>query len=381
MRINQAVVADFLSWSPAVGILGARQVGKTTLAKAFASHPETGIYLDLDNPQALAKLANASAFFESNRHRLVVLDEIQNQPDILQQLRGEIDADRRPGRFLILGSASFKLLKQSQSLAGRLALVDMAPLLLSEVHSTFTDTQTLWLRGGFPNSYTAKTNKASWAWRNALIRHFLNTDLPALGINVEPQLMHRYWRILAHLQGQLFNASTIANSLGISASSSTRYLDHLCDTLMVRRLEPHCVNLGKRLVKSPKIYVRDSGLLHSLLSIYEVNDLLGHPSTGASWEGFVVEQIASQLPSGASLSFYRTIAGTEMDVVVEIGQRKIGFEAKFSSAPTVTKGFWHACDDLQLDAAYVVAPVAEGWAMKGPASVISVMDIVHKLQN
>jgi predicted AAA+ superfamily ATPase len=150
---------------------------------------------------------------------------------------------------------------------------------------------------------------------------------------------------------------------------------------MVRRLEPHFVNLGKRLVKSPKIYVRDSGLLHSLLSIYEVNDLLGHPSTGASWEGFVVEQIASQLPSGASLSFYRTIAGTEMDVVVELGQRKIGFEAKFSSAPTVTKGFWHACDDLQLDAAYVVAPVAEGWAMKAPASVISVMDIVHKLQN
>ena len=381
LRINQAVVADFLSWSPAVGILGARQVGKTTLAKAFARHPETGIYLDLDNPQALAKLANASAFFESNRHRLVVLDEIQNQPEILQQLRGEIDADRRPGRFLILGSASFKLLKQSQSLAGRLALVDMAPLLLSEVHSTFTDTQTLWLRGGFPNSYTAKTNKASWAWRDALIRHFLNTDLPALGINVDPQLMHRYWRMLAHLQGQLFNASTIANSLGISASSSTRYLYHMCDTLMVRRLEPHFINLGKRLVKSPKIYVRDSGLLHNLLSIYEVNDLLGHPSTGASWEGFVVEQIASQLPSGASLSFYRTIAGTEMDVVVEIGQRKIGFEAKFSSAPTVTKGFWHACDDLQLDAAYVVAPVAEGWAMKAPASVISVMDIVRKLQN
>ena len=379
-RINQAVIAEFLSWSPAVGILGARQVGKTTLAKAFADNPETGIYLDLDSPQAQARLGNASAFFEANRHRLVVLDEIQNQPEILQLLRGEIDADRRPGRFLILGSASFKLLKQSQSLAGRLALVDMAPLLLQEVYSTFTDTQTLWLRGGFPNSYTAKTDKASWAWRGALIRHFLNSDLPALGINVDAQLMHRYWRMLAHLQGQLFNASTIAASLGISASSSTRYLDHLVDTLMVRRLEPHFVNLGKRLVKSPKVYVRDSGLLHSLLSIHEVNDLLGHPSTGASWEGFVVEQIANLLPSGASLSFYRTAAGTEMDVVVEMGQRKIGFEAKFSSAPRVTKGFWQACDDLQLDAAFVVAPVAEGWAMKAPAEVISVMDIAHKLK-
>ncbi len=380
-RINQAVIADFLSWSPAVGILGARQVGKTTLAKAFASNLDTGVYLDLDSPQALAKLGNASAFFEANRHRLVVLDEIQNQPELLQLLRGEIDADRRPGRFLILGSASFKLLKQSQSLAGRLALVDMSPLLLSEVYSTFADTQTLWLRGGFPNSYMAKNNNASWAWRDALIRHFLNTDLPALGINVDPQLMHRYWRMLAHLQGQLFNASTIAGSLGISTSSSTRYLDHLCDTLMVRRLEPHFVNLGKRLVKSPKVYVRDSGLLHSLLSIHEVNDLLGHPSTGASWEGFVVEQIANHLPSGSSMSFYRTAAGTEMDVVVEAGQRKIGFEVKFSSAPSVTKGFWHACDDLQLDAAYVVAPVAEGWAMKAPAQVISVMDIAQKLKH
>lgn len=383
-RSNEQLIAEYLSWSPAVGILGARQVGKTTLAKSFttglANNPQTGVYLDLDNPQDQAKLGNASAFFEANRHRLVVLDEIQNQPEILQLLRGEIDADRRPGRFLILGSASFKLLKQSQSLAGRLALVDMAPLLLSEVYKTFLDTQTLWLRGGFPNSYLAKSNSASFAWRDALIRHFLNTDLPALGINVEPQQMHRYWRMLAHLQGQLFNASTLAGSLGISASSSTRYLDHLCDTLMVRRLEPHFVNLGKRLVKSPKVYVRDSGLLHSLLSIREVNDLLGHPSTGASWEGFVIEQIANHLPSGAALTFYRTAAGTEIDAVVEIGQRKIGFEAKFSSAPKVTKGFWQACEDLQLDAAYVVAPVQESWAMKAPAKVVSAIDIASILK-
>jgi uncharacterized protein len=379
-RINEPLIADYLSWSPAVGILGARQVGKTTLAKSFASNPATGIYLDLDSPQGLAKLGNPSAFFQANRHRLVVLDEIQNQPEILHLLRGEIDEDRRPGRFLLLGSASFKLLKQSQSLAGRLALVDMAPLLLSEVYTIFADTQTLWLRGGFPNSYMAKNDNASMAWRDALIRHFLNTDLPALGINVEPQLMHRYWRMLAHLQGQLFNASALAGSLGISATSATRYLDHLCDTLMVRRLEPHFVNLGKRLVKSPKVYVRDSGLLHSLLSIREVNDLFGHPSTGASWEGFVIEQIANHLPSGATLSFYRTAAGTEIDAVVEMGQRKIGFEAKFSSAPTVTKGFWQACEDLQLDASYVVAPVAEGWTMKAPAQVISVMDVARVLR-
>jgi uncharacterized protein len=375
LRKSASIITDFLGWSPAVAILGARQVGKTTLAKTFATRPESGVYLDLDSPQAQAKLSNPGAFFEANRHRLVILDEIQNQPEILHQLRGEIDADRRAGRFLLLGSASFKLLKQSQSLAGRLALVDMSPLLLSEVFSQFSDIQTLWLRGGFPNSYNAKSDSASWAWREALIRHFLNTDLPALGINVEPQLMHRFWRMLAHLQGQLFNASAIAGSLGISATSTTRYLDYLCDSLMVRKVEPHFVNLGKRLVKSPKVYVRDSGLLHCLLSIHSVNDLLGHPSTGASWEGFVVEQIANHLPLGASMSFYRTAAGTEMDVVVERGQRKIGFEVKFSSAPVVTKGFWHACDDLQLDAAYVVAPVTEGWPMKRPAKVISVMDI------
>lgn len=380
-RIAAPKISQQLLWSPAVGILGPRQVGKTTLARTFSADAQSAIYLDLDTEQALSRLANAPAFFAANRQRLIVLDEIQNQPQILNELRGEIDADRRAGRFLLLGSASFKLLKQSQSLAGRLSLVDMSPLLVSEAAPEFAAIQTLWLRGGFPNSYLARSDHASWDWREALIRHFLNTDLPALGINVEPPLMQRYWRMLAHLQGQLFNASAIAGSLGISASSAGRYLDYLCDTLMVRRLEPYYINLGKRLVKSPKVYVRDSGLLHSLLGIRHVNDLLGHPSTGASWEGFVVEQIANHLPSGASLSFYRTIAGAEMDVVVELGQKRIGFEVKFSSAPKVTKGFWQAGQDLSLSAAYVVAPVREGWPLQGNASVISVTDIPQLLQN
>lgn len=372
-------IAEQLEWSPAVGILGPRQVGKTTLAKSLATQPDKAIYLDLDTPQAMARLANPGAFFAANRQRLVVLDEIQNQPELLSELRGEIDEDRRPGRFLLLGSASFKLLKQSQSLAGRLSLVDMAPLVLSEVYQSFEDTQSLWLRGGFPNSFLAKTKNASWDWRLALIRHFLNTDLPALGINVEPQLMHRFWRMVAHLHGQMFNASAVAASLGISASTTGRYLDHLCDTLMVRKLEPYYVNLGKRLVKTPKVYVRDSGLLHSLLGIREVNDLLGHPGTGASWEGFVVEQIAAHLPDGASMSFYRTSAGAELDVVVELGSRKLGFEVKFSSAPKVTKGFWQACEDVGVEAAYIVAPVQEGWLVQDNVSVISVMDIPQRL--
>jgi uncharacterized protein len=378
-RLALPKIVEHLQWSPAVGILGPRQVGKTTLARTLATDPAKSIYLDLDTPQALARLGNPTAFFAANRQRLVVLDEIQNQPQILSELRGEIDEDRRPGRFLLLGSASFKLLKQSQSLAGRLSLVDMSPLALSEVYQRFEDTQTLWLRGGFPNSYLAKTVSASWEWRIGLIRHFLNTDMPALGINVEPQLMHRFWRMVAHLHGQMFNASAIAASLGISATTTGRYLDHLCDTLMVRRLEPYFINLGKRLVKSPKVYVRDSGLLHSLLGLRDVNDLLGHPCTGASWEGFVVEQIASHLPAGASMSFYRTAAGAELDVVVELGTRKLGFEIKFSSAPKVTKGFWQACEDVGVDAAYIVAPVQTGWPVQDKVEVIGITDIPDRL--
>jgi uncharacterized protein len=364
-------IQEQLSWSPAVAILGARQIGKTTLAKHIAAQYPDSIYLDLESPQALSKIAQPALFFEANRHRLIVLDEIQNVSELFSEIRGEIDLDRRIGRFLILGSASFKLLKQSQSLAGRLALVDMAPLLLDEVYAEFGDIQTLWLRGGFPGSLTASSLRASWAWRDGFVRHFLNTDLPALGINVEPELMRRFLRMAAHLHGAMFNASSIAASLGVSAPTVTRYLDHLCSSLMLRRLEPYHANLGKRLVKSPKIYVRDSGLLHYLLGIREVNDLLGHPSTGASWEGFCIEQICANLPPEASVAFYRSAAGAELDVVVEQGNQKIGYEIKFSSAPKVTKGFWQACEDVGVHKAYVIAPVQEGWMMANDVQVIS----------
>lgn len=368
-------IRKHLSWSPAVAILGARQIGKTTLARQIANEFPKSIYLDLENSQARAKLEQADVFFQAHRDRLIVLDEIQNAPELFSTMRGEIDADRRNGRFLILGSASFKLLQQSQSLAGRLALVDMAPLLLSEVHRDFEDIQTLWLRGGFPNSYTAPNDEASWLWRDSFVRHFLNTDLPALGINVEPELMRRFWRMTAHLHGQLFNASSIATSLGVSSPTVTRYLDHLVQCLMLRRLEPFHANLGKRLVKSPKIYVRDSGLLHYLMGIHNITDMMGHPITGASWEGFCVEQICNHLPAGASVSFYRTAAGAELDVVVETGRQTLGFEIKFSSAPKVTKGFWQACEDIGVNQAYVIAPVQEGWAMANNVQVISPIDI------
>ncbi len=370
-RLAAQRIRQRLTSSPAVAILGPRQVGKTTLARAIASEHANALYLDLEKPDDRARLEQSGVFFRANRERLVVLDEIQNLPEVFSVMRGEIDDDRRAGRFLVLGSASFKLLRQSQSLAGRLALVDMAPLLLPEVHESFEDIQTLWLRGGFPGSFTAADEPTAWAWREDFVRHFLNTDLPGLGIKVEPELMRRFWRMVAHLHGQLFNASAIANSLGLSAPTVTRYLDHLCNSLMLRRLEPYHANLGKRLVKSPKVYVRDSGLLHYLLGIRDVNDLLGHPSTGASWEGFIVEQICSQLGSGYPVTFYRTAAGAELDMVIETGLKKIGIEIKFSSAPKVTKGFWQACEDVGVDKAYVVAPVREGWAMAENVEVVS----------
>ncbi len=370
-RIAEATALSRLAWSPAVALLGARQIGKTTLARQIAAQHPGAIYLDLESAADRTRLARPDIFLRANREHLLVLDEIQNMPELFNELRGEIDADRRPGRFLILGSASFELLRQTQSLAGRLAIVDMAPLLLSEVHHRFEDVQTLWLRGGFPLSFGATSDDEAWHWRDAFVRHFLNTDLPGLGIRVDAETMRRFWRMVAHLHGQLFNASAIATSLGVSAPTVARYLDHLTSSLMLRRLKPYQANLGKRLVKSPKVYVRDSGLLHYLLGLRDVNDLLGHPSIGASWKGFVVEQVFGQLPAGAQVSFYRTAAGAELDLVVETGKQKLGFEIKFSSAPKVTKGFWSACTDVGVSRAYVVAPVLEGWPMAESVDVIT----------
>ena len=249
-----------LARSPAVAILGPRQVGKTTLARAAAAVRPESIYLDLETAADQAKLADPPRFFASRRGSLMVLDEVQNLAELFSELRAEIDADRRVGRFLLLGSASFQLLRQAQTLAGRLEVIDMAPLLLPEVTQRFEDIEQLWVRGGFPGSYTPLADEDSWQWRQDFIRHFLNVDLPTLGIGVDPPSMGRFWRMLAHLNGQLLNASVLSRSLGVSAPTVSRWLDHLVDALVVRRLEPWHANLGKRLVKSPKIYLRDTGL-------------------------------------------------------------------------------------------------------------------------
>jgi len=374
-RVATPLIDRALTRSPAVAILGPRQVGKTTLARAAAAARPEATYLDLETAADQARLADPARFLEARRDRLVVLDEVQNAPGLFSELRAEIDADRRPGRFMLLGSASFRLLRQSQTLAGRLEVVDLAPLLLPEVAARFEDIERLWVRGGFPGSYAAASDGDAWQWRQDFVRHFLNVDLPALGIGVDPSSMGRFWRMLAHLHGQLLNASALSRSLGVSAPTVARWLDHLVDALVVRRLEPWHANLGKRLVKSPKVYLRDAGLLHALLGIRDADALSGHPAAGASWEGFVIEQVCARLPVGVPVWFYRTAAGAELDLVIEAGGRRIGVEAKLSSAPTVTRGFWQACEDVGVSAAWVVAPVREGWPIGDRVRVVSPLEM------
>ena len=374
-RIAQPALATALTWSPAVAILGPRQIGKTTLARALLETHPNALYLDLESPQDRAALGDGPLFLQAHADRLIILDEVQHTPELFSVLRGEIDRVRRPGRFVLLGSASFELLRQSQSLAGRLSLIDMFPLLIDEVGSDLSTLQSLWLRGGFPPSFTALNEQASWRWREAFIRHLLHTDLPALGLRVDATSLSRFWRMLAHLHGQLFNASAVANSLDVSAPTVNRWLDHMLGALLIRKLEPFHANLGKRLVKSHKVYVRDSGLLHSLLGLTSVADLQGHPMAGASWEGFVIDHIAAHLPAGASMSFYRTAAGAELDVVVEVGQKRIGFEIKFSVAPKVSKGFWQSLQDVRPHETFIVAPVQQRWPFADGVEVIPVGDI------
>jgi uncharacterized protein len=365
-----------LSFFPAVGLLGARQVGKTTLARALAEQVRASIFLDLERPSDRVRLQEPELFFRTVRDRLVVLDEVQVAPEIFSVLRPEIDSDRRPGRFLILGSASPGLLRQSsESLAGRIAYHELSPLLLSEVGGGFESVDLLWSRGGFPLSLSAPSDALSFEWRMNYIRRFLERDLPQLGVATPAETMHRFWRMLAHHHGQLLNSSQLGASLGVAHTTIARYLDTLVGALVVRRLEPLQVNVGKRLVKSPKIYLRDSGLLHALLGVPTLQELLGHPIAGPSWEGFVLEQVIGHLPPGTDTAFYRTAAGAELDLVVSRGKRRIGFEMKLSAAPRPQRGFWNALEDLGVHEAYILAPVQEGFPLATSVRVISPLEL------
>jgi predicted AAA+ superfamily ATPase len=378
---------DRLSFYPGVVLLGARQVGKSTLARYIAKQTPGAVFLDLELPADRARLDNPAAFFAAHRNHLVVIDEVQTFPELFAQLRPEIDAARHAGRFLLLGSASGVLLRQSaESLAGRVSYLELSPLLWDEVQSSLLApssthqaqllaVQQYWLRGGMPLSLLAPTDAKSLRWRNDYLQSLVRRDLLALGITIPSETLWRFLRMLAHQHGQLFNASALAVAMGgISPITVSRYLDIFCDALIVRKLAPYFVNLGKRLVKSPKVYFRDLGLLHALLNIGQAHDLQGHPMAGYSWEGLVINHLAAQMSQGfgdnASLYFYRTSAGAEMDAVIDTGSERIGFEMKLSDAPRVTKGFWNACADLQLSRAYVVAPVEHAWPLSDIAKVV-----------
>lgn len=366
---------------PAVALLGPRQAGKTTLARVIAGARPGSLYLDLERPSDLARLADPELFLSRHAGQLVVLDEIQRQPGLFAVLRALIDEKRTAGRFLLLGSASPHILRQaSESLAGRISFHELAPFDVSEIKPNHSESQNLWLRGGYPLSWLAKSDADSFAWRESFIATHLERDIPSFGIRIPGATLHRFWQMLAHLHGQLWNASRLAAGFGVSAPTVQHYLDILEATYMLRRLPPLQANLGKRLVKSPKVYLRDSGILHALLGITSLNDLAGHPVVGASWEGWVLEQIAQLIDTQWQLSFYRTASGAEIDIVAERGKRKIGFEIKFSSAPIPAKGFWLAMNDLKLQQAYIVAPVESRYPLAPNVEVVPAIELANVLK-
>jgi uncharacterized protein len=354
-RRAELAIDRALGRSPAVALLGPRQCGKSTLARHCLTD-RNAVYLDLQYRPHRARLDEPELYLEQHRGQLVCLDEIQVLPEFFSVLRSEIDQDRRPGRFLILGSASRDLMRQStESLAGRIAYLDLTPFVLGEV-SPAVSRATLWSRGGFPESVLAADDADSLAWRLDFIRTFLERDLAALGVRAPVTEMQRLWRLLAHYHGQTLNYSKLAGAADLTVQTLKRYLSLLEQTYMIRLLPPFETNLKKRLVRSPKLYIRDSGLVHALLDIEDHDSLLAHPANGASWEGFVVEHALAYMP-GWRGSFLRTSNGAEVDLVMERGGALRVLECKLSKAPRPSRGFHQLCDELQPQAAAVVAPV------------------------
>lgn len=360
------VLEDRLAHAPAVVLLGPRQAGKTTLALEIASR-RPSVYLDLESDAGRARLHDAEAYLLSHADRLVVLDEVHRMPGLFGTLRGLIDRGRREGRragrFLLLGSASPDLLRQSsETLAGRVSQLELGPIDATEVGRERVEE--LWVRGGFPESLLAATDAASLRWRIDFVRTYLERDVPQFAPRVPAATLRRFWTMLAHAQGGLLNASEFGRALGVDHKTVASYLDLLADLLLVRRLEPWHANVGKRLRKSPKLYVRDSGLVHALLGLGGREDVLGHPVAGGSWEGFVVETLAGAMPDGGDVHFYRTHAGAEIDLLLRFpGGALWAVEIKRSTAPRLGRGFHEACRDVGPERRFVVHPGADAFPM------------------
>lgn len=368
-RQTHHFVQSALESQAAVVLLGPRQVGKTTLALDIASE-QPSVYLDLERDADRKILTEPDLYLDEQAGKLVILDEVQQMPGLFKSLRGQIDQRRRAGfragQFLLLGSASNVLLQQSaESLAGRVRYIEMPPLQLTEVGAD--QLNALWLRGGFPDSFMASSDQASMDWRLDFLRTYLERDIPALGPRIPAATLRRFWTMLAHVQGGLLNAAALAEGLGVSGQTIGRYLDLLVDLMLVRRLQPWHENVGKRLVKSPKVYVRDSGVVHALLSIGTIEGLLGHPVVGGSWEGFCIEALLAAAPTGTEPFFYRTSAGAELDLVLRLPGGDIwAVEIKRTTAPKVSRGFYVGAEDIKASRKLLIyagehdVPVAEG---------------------
>jgi len=381
-RSALANLREDLAHYPAVALLGPRQSGKTTMAHQLA-RPGHSVYLDLESELDRAKLASPELYLSERLDRLVVLDEVHRVPDLFPVLRGLIDRARREGRrsgfYLLLGSASLDLLQQAgESLAGRVAYRELTPFHALELPET--ELTRLWVRGGFPDSHLARTPAVSLQWRRDFIRTYAERDIALLGGRVGSDALQRLWRMLAHQQGGLFNASVLARSLGLDTRAVNRYIDLLVQMFLLRRLEPWHVNLGKRLTKSPKLYVRDSGLLHALLGLPDEETLLGHPAVGASWEGFVLENLITAAGPNASAHFYRTNAGAEIDLLLRWPDDECwAIEVKRSLSPKVERGFYVACDDLKPSRRLVVYPGKDSFALGPKTEAVSLAALCGQL--
>ena len=372
-----------LDHNPAVALLGPRQVGKTTLALAVAQD-RPSVYLDLESERDRAKLDNAELYLADHLDKLVILDEVHRAPALFPLLRGLIDQARRSGKtagqYLLLGSASLDLLQQSgETLAGRISYLDMTGLSVLETGAALQDS--LWLRGGFPDSLQSPNEARSLRWRENFIRTYLERDIPQFGPRIAAETLRRLWTMLAHHQGGLVNVSELARNIGVDSKTAASYIDLLSDLLLVRRLAPWHDNQGKRLVKSPKVYVRDSGLVHALLHIGSKDDLLSHPVVGASWEGFCIENLLACAPRGVQAFFYRSSGGAEVDLLLlwPNGERW-AIEIKRSTVPKLERGFHSACEDLQPARKLVVYPGNERYRLKEDVLAVPLRALCQELQ-
>ena len=372
----QECLLDF----PVVAILGPHQCGKSTLAKQLIESQGNALYLDLEDYSDVAKLTDPILFFNNNRDKIICLDEIQNKPELFATLISTVDKNKRNGQFIVLGSASRELIKQSsETLAGRIIYIELTPFQYSEINLLNKNLQLshYWFHGGFPRSYLARTEKTANQWRLSFIRTFLEQDIPQLGFAIPAESMRRLWQMLAHNHGQLLNTSRLGEVLGISHTTVRNYVDILSQTFMIRILKPYENNFQKRLIKTPKVYIRDTGILHSLLEIENFNQLLGNMLSGASWEGLVIENIIHQFPDWNAF-FYRTSAGAEMDLVLTKGEQKIAIECKASLAPNLTKGFWNSIEDLKPDETWVIIPSNEKYQIKPNVTVAGLAEFLKE---